>query len=146
MQKLLLIVLIALALSEDSYDEKREDACFKLSQMMQRLQREEIQKLMESKPHLDASNLRSKLMEKAFQNCVAYITESEVKEILALTPAKFGKFSHLVPVIGNGLDSKQDLEVDMMFFKKRRDHLYKEQTRGSKRNEPRRHPRSPDDL
>mmetsp|Transcript_22144 Transcript_22144/g.21847 ORF Transcript_22144/g.21847 Transcript_22144/m.21847 type:complete len:83 (-) Transcript_22144:6-254(-) len=64
-------------------------------------------------------------MERAFNNCMRSITEEEAREVANTSPSKQSKFEHLVPILNNGLETEKDIEVDFMYFKKRRDIRYR---------------------
>ncbi|CAG9325403.1 unnamed protein product [Blepharisma stoltei] len=125
MWKILFFTIISLAYAGTSLEELKENSCYSLTMWLQRQKHNDLEKVIEAKPHLDASNIRTKIMERAFNNCMRFITEEEAREVINTSPSKQSKFEHLVPILNNGLETSKDIEVDFMYFKKRRDIRYR---------------------
>ncbi|CAG9322590.1 unnamed protein product [Blepharisma stoltei] len=138
LQKTLFFALIILVITDFSLEELKENSCYSLTMWLQKQKFDELERAIAIKPNLDAVDLRNKLIERAYNHCIQWISDEEAIEISHTSLSKQARFGQLVPVLIEGLNSSKDIEIDFKYTKKRRELRYRVETGGPRKKFSRR--------
>jgi len=116
-----MIIFLFFSLASALDTASKEDSCFYLASYLVRERQEEISTHLKAYPHLKEPEVRLKVIELGFYECMEKISEEQVKEVKNNNKREFSKFRSLVQVGIGKLVSLREVKLTEDFVRKRQE-------------------------